>query len=237
MMSRSHATILFSPDYNNGCWILDVRSRNGVRLNTIHQGLGAFKPLSSGDVLEIGGIEMMIVLPEQEPLTIRETYLCRAGLLETDLPVPINDARAAPPNPSTARPSSSQSRSQPRQARGQQPIAPAPPNYKRPSTPPSARHTVNPTLKTSPSKASAAGSVILNTSDMDLSQDENKAIKPQSSYAQMITQAIMSTTEENLSLNGIYTYILTNYAYYRYQDMASWQVSLPVSVLIASGIS
>lgn len=60
----------------------------------------------------------------------------------------------------------------------------------------------------------------------DLSKDENKHIKPQYSYAQMITQAIMSAPEGKLTLNGIYTYIMDQYAYYRHQYPSGWQVSL-----------
>lgn len=225
LISRRHATIFFSSDYNNGSWILEVRGRNGIRLNTVAQPLAAIQPLSSGDVLEISGIEMMIVLPEQEPLTIHETYLRRAGLSEKDLPTPIDDVRANRPSSTAGRPSSSQSAYQARQGRGQQAIAPAPPNYKRPGTPPSVRDKGQPAAKTSPSKGSTTGSMILNTNDMDLSLDENKGIKPQYSYAQMITQAIMSTAEEKLNLNGIYTYIMNNYAYYRHQQPSGWQVS------------
>lgn len=225
MISRRHATIYFSANYNR--WILEVRGRNGVRLNNTTQIFGSTHSLSSGDVLEIAGIEMMIVLPEQEPLTIHETYLRRAGLFEKDLPVPVlqDNVGSALPSSTNGRPSSSQSAAQARQTRAQQPIAPAPPNYKRPGTPPSRNH---PVPKTSPSKASASGSVILNTNEMDLSVDENKVIKPQYSYAQMITQAIMSTADEKLNLNGIYTYIMNNYAYYRHQQPSGWQVSFAI---------
>lgn len=225
LISRRHATIFFSSDYNNGSWILEVRGRNGIRLNTVPQPLAAIQPLSSGDVLEISGIEMMIVLPEQEPLTIHDTYLRRAGLSEKDLPTPSDDARTNRPSSTAGRPSSSQDTYQTRHGRGQQAIAPAPPNYKRPGTPPSNRNKAPVAPKTSPSKGSTTGSMILSTNDMDLSLDENKGIKPQYSYAQMITQAIMSTAEEKLNLNGIYTYIMNNYAYYRHQQPSGWQVS------------
>lgn len=223
LTSRRHATIYFSANYNR--WILEVRGRNGVRLNTVAQLFGSTHPLSSGDVLEIAGIEMMIVLPEQEPLNIHETYLRRAGLSKKDLPNPVvaDDVGTALPSSTNGRPSSSQSAAQARQTRAQQPIAPAPPNYKRPGTPPSR---TQPGPKTSPSKASASGSVILNTNEIDLSLDENKVIKPQYSYAQMITQAIMSTADEKLNLNGIYNYIMTNYAYYRFQQPSGWQNSI-----------
>ncbi|KAF3770247.1 hypothetical protein M406DRAFT_349113 [Cryphonectria parasitica EP155] len=222
MISRRHASIFFSSEYDSGRWILRVKGRNGVRLNMSGLPLDAVKPLGSGDVLEIAGIEMMIVLPEQEPLRIHETYLRRAGLAEKDLP---DSARANLPVSAAGRPSSSQSPHQTRQARGQQTLAPAPPNYKRPGTPPS-RTKYNPHAKPSPSRPTTAGSMILSTNDMDLSLDENKGIKPQYSYAQMITQAIMSTAEEKLNLNGIYTYIMNNYAYYRNQQPSGWQNSI-----------
>lgn len=227
MISRRHVTIFFSDEYNGGCWILEVRGRNGVRLNTVSEPIGAIRPLSSGDVLEIGGIEVMIVLPEQQPLKIHETYLQRARLIEKKPPVPADDVAATLPSSTTGRPSSPQSASQSRQARGQQPIAPAPPNYRRPGTPPSARNRAQSAAKSSPSKAGGAGSMMLNTNEIDLSLDENKAIKPQYSYAQMITQAILKTDEEKLNLAGIYNYIMTNYAYYRHQLPSGWQVSFP----------
>lgn len=225
MISRRHAMIFFSEQCEGGKWVLHVKGRNGVRLNTIPVPLEAMRPLGSGDVLEIAGIEMMIVLPEQEPLRIHQDFLRRAGLSEKDIPAPTDDARANHPSSTAGRPSSSQSSHQAKQGRGQQVIAPAPPNYKRPGTPPSVRNKTQAVTRPSPSRGSAAGSMILSTNDMDLSLDENKTIKPQYSYAQMITQAIMSTAEEKLNLNGIYTYIMNNYAYYRHQQPSGWQVS------------
>jgi hypothetical protein len=63
--------------------------------------------------------------------------------------------------------------------------------------------------------------------DIDLSLDENQHIKPSFSYAQLISQAILSTPEEKLTLNGIYNYITSKYAYYRSQGGGGWQVKLP----------
>ena len=60
---------------------------------------------------------------------------------------------------------------------------------------------------------------------VDLSRDENKHFKPQYSYAQMITQAIMNAPDGKLNLNGIYTFITKKYAYYRHQPANGWQVS------------
>lgn len=227
MISRRHATVFFNEQYEGGKWILRVRGRNGVRLNMAAVPLDAMRPLGSGDVLEIAGIEMMIVLPEQEPLRIHQEYLRRACLSEKDIPMPTDDARVNHPS-SMGRPSSAQSTHQARQARGQQILAPAPPNYKRPGTPPSVRNKTQSVAGPSPTRANTAGSMILSTNEMDLSLDENKTVKPQYSYAQMITQAIMSTTDEKLNLNGIYTYIMNNYAYYRHQQPSGWQVSFHI---------
>jgi hypothetical protein len=71
---------------------------------------------------------------------------------------------------------------------------------------------------------------------VDLSQDENQHIKPQYSYAQMITQAILNAPDGKLNLNGIYNYIMNTYAYYRHQQAAGWQVSL-FSSRLARGIA
>lgn len=231
MISRRHASIFFSTSYSGGSgrWVLHVKGRNGVRINGVPLPVDEAQALSSGDVLEIATIEMMMVLPEQEPLRISAQYLERAGLSERDLPTKTDDARVNPPSSTAHRPSSSHSIYQVRQGRGQQAIAPAPPDYKRPGTPPSVRSRTQTVAKASPLiRGNATGNMILSTNDMDLSLEDNKGIKPQYSYAQMITQAIMSTQDEKLNLNGIYTYIMSNYAYYRHQQPAGWQVSLPL---------
>ncbi|KKY33331.1 putative forkhead transcription factor fkh1 [Diaporthe ampelina] len=229
MISRRHASIFFSTNYGGGTgrWVLHVKGRNGVRINGAALPVDEAQALSSGDVLEIATIEMMMVLPEQEPLRISEQYLDRAGLSERDLPTKTDDARVNPPSSNAGRPSSSHGIYQARQGRGQQAIAPAPPDYKRPGTPPSVRSRTQTVAKASPLiRGNATGNMILSTNDMDLSLEDNKGIKPQYSYAQMITQAIMSTHDEKLNLNGIYTYIMSNYAYYRHQQPAGWQNSI-----------
>ncbi|EDO16701.1 hypothetical protein Kpol_1003p6 [Vanderwaltozyma polyspora DSM 70294] len=59
----------------------------------------------------------------------------------------------------------------------------------------------------------------------DLSNDENKNIKPAHSYATLITQAILSSGDGQISLSDIYSHISTNYAYYRHAN-TSWQNSI-----------
>lgn len=61
------------------------------------------------------------------------------------------------------------------------------------------------------------------TEQIDYALDSSKDLKPGCSYASMITWAIISTDEQALSLNGIYTWIKAHYAYYR-NVSSGWQV-------------
>ncbi|KAK2758905.1 forkhead transcription factor fkh1 [Colletotrichum kahawae] len=221
MVSRQHARIYFSS--KEEAWFLEVKGRNGVRVDGISLKAGHSKPLQSGQVLDIGNTEMMFVLPtEVTPLHIHNLFLKRAGLSRQDGTSPPQPRTDLPEEPSSALGSTIRS------SRGQhfrQPIAPAPADYKRPGTPPSVRGKPTPSQHKSP-HYSSSGTLLVNSNDVDLSHDDNKHIKPQYSYAQMITQAIINTPEGKLNLNGIYNFIMNNYAYYRHQQAAGWQNSI-----------
>ncbi|KAJ0161009.1 Fork-head transcriptional regulator 2 [Colletotrichum tanaceti] len=221
MISRQHARIYFSS--KEEVWYLEVKGRNGVKVNNVGLKQGSMRRLGGGEVLEVGGTEIIFVLPtEISPLHIDPLYLKRAGLSRQQITSPQ-------PRPDLPEEPSSALGSTIRSSRGQQfrqPIAPAPADYKRPGTPPSAiRGKPTPSQHKSP-HYSSSGTLLLNSNDIDLSLDENKHIKPQYSYAQMITQAIMNTSEGKLNLNGIYNFIMNNYAYYRHQQAAGWQNSI-----------
>ncbi|KAG0167165.1 hypothetical protein DFQ28_006245 [Apophysomyces sp. BC1034] len=53
----------------------------------------------------------------------------------------------------------------------------------------------------------------------------NKDVKPPYSYASLIAQAINSTSNKRMTLNGIYTYITTHYPYYQ-MAQNGWQNSI-----------
>lgn len=53
----------------------------------------------------------------------------------------------------------------------------------------------------------------------------NSQMKPPSSYSNLIAEAINSSSDKKLTLNDIYNYITTNYAYYR-NTKTGWQNSI-----------
>ncbi|KAI1801617.1 hypothetical protein F4811DRAFT_453561 [Daldinia bambusicola] len=235
--SRQTAVIYY--DSEPGRWFIQAKGRNGIKVNNIPmKRTDTPHPLSSGEVIEIGGIEMMFVLPASlGPLKIHPTYLEQAGIKPSQsTPARETGRTALPTAPPADHPSSQSAR--PSSSRGQpfqQLIAPAPPGNRRLDTPPSARSRPATSQQKTPAHGSS-GTVIMSQSDVDLSQDENKHIKPHFSYAQMITQAIISTPEEKLNLAGIYQYIMTHYAYYRHQPPSGWQASVDMSSFYTTAI-
>ncbi|KXX76176.1 Fork-head transcriptional regulator 2 [Madurella mycetomatis] len=222
LISRLHAVIYFNRDQEK--WWLLVKGRNSLKVDGTLWKAGQAGPLRSGEVIEIGGVEMMFALPtELSPLQIAQQYLERAGIKSESATAPARPTRHPLPSGDGAL-SSSPSKSS-RSQGSQKPLAPAPPDYKRPGTPPSARGRASTVTKT-PLVEQAAGPLLMSNSDVDLSLDENRHIKPQFSYAQMITQAILNTPEQKLNLSGIYHYIQARYAYYRHQPVTGWQNSI-----------
>ncbi|KAI1327848.1 fork head domain-containing protein [Xylariaceae sp. FL0255] len=212
--SRQLGEIYFDTDFEK--WFIRAKGRNGLRVDT-----NLFKKgdppheLKSGEVIEVNGLEMMFFLPANVgPTRIHDKFLAQAG-------VNSPTRTALPPLPSSDQPSSQSTRPGSRSQTSQQPIAPAPPDYKRPGTPPSSKSRLATSQTKTPARDAAASRDLI-----DLKKDENKHIKPNYSYAQMITQAIIAAPGEKLNLAGIYQYIMDNYAYYRNQPIAGWQNSI-----------
>ncbi|TVY84934.1 Fork-head transcriptional regulator [Lachnellula suecica] len=219
MVSRHHAEIRF--DRDSGDWIIEVQGRNGVRINSVPLKKGVEHTLISGEVVEVSGVEMMFVLPQEEVhLEVGKKYLARAGLIDPRAVEDVEDHGGAT---TSSAPSSATQPARSQNGVGQLAIAPAPSGYVRPGTPPSTRPRQPQSVGRSPY---AGGTVMMNADDLDLSLDANAHIKPSFSYAQMISQAIINTGENKLNLSGIYDYIKEKYAYYRAQVGTGWQNSI-----------
>jgi hypothetical protein len=216
MVSRLHAEIYFDSDDQK--WHIVVHGRNGIRINNAVVRKGDSRALVSGEVIDVSGVEMMFVLPQEgRTLEVSKQYLARANLIDPQAAIDEDHGGAT----TSSAPSSSTQPSRGQNGAGPLPIAPAPPDYRRPGTPPASR----PKAPYSGGKSPYAhGTMMMNADDVDLSLDSNQHIKPSYSYAQMITQAILSAEEQKLNLSGIYKYITDKYAYYRHQGGGGWQV-------------
>lgn len=213
LVSREHANIYFDSDTES--WNIEVLGRNGIHLNNDSLKRGTRTALVSGQVIEIGGTEMMFVLPEHDgSFVIHNKYLARAKLIAE------NDQYLLPSKPVATLPTPPRAQNG---VPGGLPIAPAPPNYQRPGTPPGT-YSKNPHSAVK-SPAYAGGTVFMNSDNLDLSHEDSHKIKPTFSYANLISQAILNNPEEKINLAGIYSYITDRYAYYRHQAPAGWQVS------------
>lgn len=234
VISRMHAELTFLGE----TWSLSVKGRNGVKVDDVVVKKGESIVIHSGSVIAIANTEMLFHTAEGEP-DVDQIYLDRIAaptnnmMRSEDL---TNSNRQILPAQSPARP--------PREPfyayyaapspgpNGQMIMAPGPYQTARPVTP----------NRTSPPKRDANGStakkrsppatgnrskaiMMESTEQIDYSLDENFAIKPQCSYASMITWAIVSVDEECMSLANIYEWIKAHYAFYRFAS-AAWQNSI-----------
>ncbi|KAL8655418.1 MAG: hypothetical protein Q9210_000884 [Variospora velana] len=240
-ISRLHAEIRFA---NDSQWHVEVKGRNGLKVNDKGLHCGQDMTLGSGDVLEIAGTQMMFVTA-QGRLTIHPKFVELLDMHAEDEESARQDAgtHAHPEASYSAAPSSS-SRLPPRSARvtSSQPntqaaIAPAPPAFARPVTPvqsPKKSRQYSSAPKTSP--AYGRGFVVESTEQIDYSSEAARGLKPSISYAVMITQAILSTQSETITLNGIYEWIKKNFAYYRFLD-SNWQNSIRHNLSLHAGFT
>jgi hypothetical protein len=220
LVSRLHAEIFF--DSETSRWNIIVNGRNGVKVDDQLLRRGQEMKLSSGHVIEIGGVEMMFVLPENEnKLVIHQKYLRRAGLIESE---PQDDLSVDPKNPGSFMSDRVQGGPIRTHHTGPLAIAPAPPDYRRPNTPIRSRNRGG-AFSTSPAYAGAGGTMMMNADQIDLSLDQNQHIKPTYTYSQLISQAILESPDEQRTLNEIYNYCKKNYAFFRRAEHEKgWQV-------------
>ena len=224
VISRLHAELFF--DMKDGKWHIIVNGRNGLKVNEMTVRRGQRTSLSSGDVIEIGGTQMMFVLPGEKAV-IHHIFIDRAQALangeepdkwNNQVPHAHPESTAYAPRPESSQGFPINSRGN----LGHVPLAPAPPDYKRHSTPASPRvPDAGNRPKQSPSYN--RGFMLESTEDIDYSLDSAKDLKPPFSYATLISQAILSSSEEKLTLASIYQWIQEQYAFYRHSS-SGWQV-------------
>ncbi|KAG4305424.1 hypothetical protein PORY_000980 [Pneumocystis oryctolagi] len=196
VVSRKHATIEY--DLQGRFWECIIYGRNGVRIdNKLYRDNKRVK-LSSGNILEIGGVQMMFVLPDSVPkISINALNYNEDDIFDKYNQVhdrKSHDIKGALFSPSRRK------------------------SYEKGSH---KENLVSKYYLSTSSKYENNESLI----ERDLSLDSAKDIKPPYSYATMIAQAIMSTEEGKLTLSGIYSWISNNYAYYRFSK-SGWQNSI-----------
>ncbi len=227
LISRLHAELLFNEEDSK--WYVKVYGRNGVKVNTSLLRQGERCQIKSGDVLEIVGTQMMFITVAGQSV-IHPYFLekLRNHTAENVEPHTNGDESKRQPERSRqpGRRSSPQTQSNTRtRASGQAVIAPAPPDFVRPSTPVRG-HRTSAQTGSGPLRSPAFGrGIVMESSQLiDYSSDSAKDIKPGLSYATMIAQAITSTPDQCISLKGIYDWICVNFSYYRHSN-TNWQVS------------
>jgi forkhead protein FKH len=222
-VSRHHASIY----YDDGKWCVMVNGRNGIRVNNSHIKRGQSTEVSCGDVVEVSNTQMMFITPEQEP-TIDPIFINRAKKMvagEEDRTYTQERSQSDSQGPHTRGSLRGSDPIQTYLPPGQVPLAPAPPYFKRQTTPKTER-TQDADRRTKQSPLYNRGMMMESTEEIDFSKDASKDLKPPYSYATMIAQAIFSSDEEKLTLNNIYQWIMEKYAFYRYSQ-TGWQVSSP----------
>ncbi|KAL1302054.1 hypothetical protein AAFC00_002499 [Neodothiora populina] len=243
-ISRLHAIITYDGDQEQ--WYIIVNGRNGIRLDTVPIKRGAKAQLRSGSVIDICGTQMAFITTstnENDGPSFAESIIRQTYNSEEDEPND-GDARSngngharsgqngqgssvrRPQHPSSAFRDGTTMRFHPQSQPNMQ--QPAPP-FQMPGTPVRNQALQIPTSRTKPSPASAGGYsrgvMIESTESIDYAHDQAKDLKPPHSYAQLIGMAILSTPEQQMTLNNIYKWIMSNYAFYRF-NTGGWQNSI-----------
>lgn len=226
-VSRVHAIVSFVGEAE--AWKIIVNGRNGLLVDDRRFEKGQESWLHSGAVISILGTQMMFTLP-QGPLTIHPSIISQTnedgGETEDEY---ADDSKAPGPDRGVTGARQNGSHAQHTQSRGydagaHQNYQYAPQPLSNPGTPLTVRSKEG-HLRSKPSPAYGRGLVLETTEDIDYAADSARDIKPPHSYAQLIGQAIVSSSEEKLTLAKIYDFIKEHYAFYRYSG-GGWQNSI-----------
>ena len=230
-VSRSHAIIKY--DSENMQWFIIVNGRNGLRVDNNLLKRGAKSYLRNGSVIEIANTQMAFITtaaedsdgPAWDASIVRQAQKSSEDDDDVEDYSRTNNHRA--PGQPGARSSlqdssmygaldfgSQQRRTHPHSQHATLQAAPGTPI-----------RTQQPFTKSSPAANYARGVMMESTESIDYSADSAKDLKPPHSYAQLIGMAILSTPEQQMTLNNIYKWIMANYAFYRF-NTGGWQNSI-----------
>ena len=243
-VSRSHAIISYDGATSN--WFIVVNGRNGLRVDNNLLKRGAKSFLRNGSVIEIAGTQMAFITtpnddgdgPVWDASIIRQAQKSSEedddgyddntrmnGARQHAHPQhrgQLQDASRQPPqynNPPQQQQQQNRTHPHSQRAAGLHSGSVVGP----PGTP--LRPTTATMGKSSPSANYSRGITMESTESIDYSADTAKDLKPPHSYAQLIGMAILSTHEQQMTLNNIYKWIMANYAFYRY-NTGGWQNSI-----------
>ncbi|KAI5816820.1 fork head domain-containing protein [Pyronema omphalodes] len=205
LVSRQHAVISYDTTGSHN-WQLHVLGRNGVKIDDVNHRKDSSVILRSGSVIEIGGCQMMFVLPNK-PTLIAATFMEQAQMqpyyIEEEPPLVASPTKSLNHGETGTKKVASSGST----ARGKKTIT-GDTGADKPNT-----------------KAPITQGMIELGEEIDYSQDAHKDTKPPYSYALLIAQAILSSESEQLTLNSIYQFITEKYAFYRHSN-TGWQNSI-----------
>ncbi|XP_038064208.1 forkhead box protein K2-like [Patiria miniata] len=215
-ISRKHLEIV----YENGNFFLNCNGKNGVFVDGVFQRRGA-QPLQLPKTCLLRfpstSIKIMfqaLVSEQSPPPVMPEPFPIKRKMmppLKIDIP-PAETTFGSPfPSPTGTISAVNSCPTSPRGGTGA-----------------NSRRNITPDLQAAALAAAAASSAEdkdgghSSGNDMGSPKEESK---PPYSYAQLIVQAIMSSSDKQLTLSGIYAYITKAYPYYRSADKG-WQNSI-----------
>lgn len=228
-VSRSHAIISYDPDSMQ--WFVVVNGRNGLRVdnNLLKRGMKTY--LRNGSVIEIANTQMAFITTAAEDSDgpIWDASIIRQAQKSSEEDDEAEDetrARYRHAHP-LARTNITDQNMYSSTADGQQQHRTHPHSQRAamqapPGTPMRPAQTF---AKSSPAANYARGVMIESTETIDYAADNAKDLKPPHSYAQLIGMAILSTADQQMTLNNIYKWIMANYAFYRF-NTGGWQNSI-----------
>jgi len=228
-VSRSHAIISYDGDTEQ--WLIIVNGRNGLRVDNNLLKRGAKSYLRNGSVIEINGTQMAFITTPAENSggPMWDASIIKQAQKSSEGEDGEHDLHAANHTFQQVHPSSHgplpEANYDPADVAGQQ--SKTHPHSQRamqatPGTPMRGQQSM---MKSSPAANYARGVMMESTETIDYSADDAKVLKPPHSYAQLIGMAILSTHEQQMTLNNIYKWIMANYAFYRF-NTAGWQNSI-----------